>query len=269
MMRPNSETTSVRLPRFSLACAAALAAALIGSGSPARAGFTTYFGIDQGDGTPPTTPVNSLAARTSFISALSGVGVENFEDQTVGAFPSKFNFAPTTVTATSTTTDPSGNYVTTGTPNGAFATSGSNFLYTPGTGSTFLNVNLTFSTPIAGFGLYATDLRATGDLLQYSVTFTNNSTQMVQMNATSESDSSNVLFYGVIETDPSLLIKSLTITSSNPNADGLGDAFGIDDVTMGVSVVPEPASLGMVALGLGAVLLAHRSSRRHGCRLKK
>ena len=59
--------------------AADLAVVLLGTISPAQAAFTTYFGIDQGNGNPPTTPVLSLAARSSFVSTLTGVGVESFE----------------------------------------------------------------------------------------------------------------------------------------------------------------------------------------------
>jgi PEP-CTERM motif len=271
MIRPNTKSMSVRLPRFSLACAAALAAALLGVGSPARAGFTTFFGIDQANGAPTATPVNSLAARNSFVAALSGVGVENFENQTVNAFPSKLNFAGTSVTATSTQNINAGNFVTNVPTNGAYATSGTNYLITPGTGSSSMDVQLTFSTPIVGFGLYATDLRSHDDtntspsqpdLIKYSVTFTNNTTDTVTMTAQSASDDANLLFFGAIENNPSLLIQSLTITSTNPNPEGLPDVFGIDDLTIGQSAVPEPASLGMLALGFGAVLAGRRFSRR-------
>jgi hypothetical protein len=261
MIRPNSELKSVRLSRFSVACAAMLVAALIGVGSPARADLISIFDQDQGNGTPPTTPDASLAARTTFLAALSNIGVENFDSNTqkVGAFPSSFNFAPTSVTATSTTLNGSGDSVTNATSNGAFATSGSNFLYNPG--STFLDVKLTFSTPITGFGVFATDFRTTDDQLQYTVTYTDNSTQTASTNATTESKNGNVLFFGVIDTNPSLLIKSIELTNTSPDID---DGFGIDDVTIGVAAVPEPSSLCLVALGLPVLLAARRLRRRRG-----
>src|SRR5258708_187846 len=95
------------------------AMALFGFGQPASAAsLTTFFGIDQGNGTPPTAPVNSLAARNSFVSSFISTGVENFDSFTVGTFPTSVSFPSTSVTANSI--DGAFNFIRSGPDSGAF-----------------------------------------------------------------------------------------------------------------------------------------------------
>jgi PEP-CTERM motif len=258
MMRPNSETTSFYLPRFSLACAAVLAAALIGSGSPARAGFTTYFGIDQGDGTPPTTPVNSLAARNLFLSALGTSGVENFDSFAVNSTPPTLSFTGSGVTASASYS--SDEFINNVQDNGEFATSGTKYLDAQGT----RDDKLVLSAPVAGVGFYITDLSDgfnPADQISIVATLVGGGTETVTTNVGTSNTSANVLFFGVVSSGSSALISQVEILNTQPTA---GDYNGLDDLTIGLRPVPEPASVGMVALGLGAVLAARRLRRRSG-----
>lgn len=249
MMKPGSRAIAFRIARLSLAIAA-VAAALIWPVAPAKADLTTYFGIDQGDGNPPTTPVVSLAARNSFLAGLSGVGVENFESQVLNAFPSTLHFTGTSVTAASSTTDSTDNYVTTGTTYGTFATSGTHYLFDNGSSSLGVNYTLNLSAPVAGFGMYVTDLSdgiTPADQIEYKLTFSDNATQTVETNVGTNNNNANVLFFGVISTNPAETITSIQILNTVTNQ---GDAIGFDDFTIGLVAVPEPTSLVLSALGL-------------------
>src|SRR5262249_21753330 len=79
--------------RGAVATALMTAVALFGISRPASAAsLQTFFGIDQGNGIPPTALVNSLAARNSFVSAFIGTGLENFDSFAVGSFPISVSF---------------------------------------------------------------------------------------------------------------------------------------------------------------------------------
>ncbi len=261
MTRPKSKVTSVRFFLSSAVRAAALAAILLGVDSPARADFATFFGIDQGDGIVPTTPVDSLAARNAFVGALTGVGVENFESQALNAFPTALTFAPTSITATASTTDSSNNFVTNGTPFETFATSGTQFLFEAGNGTQGLNATLTFSAAVAGVGLYVTDLGdgiSPANQVELVLTLSDGSTETFTTNVGGDNTDGNLLFFGVVSSDPALKIASVLIQSTNTTG---GDALGVDDLTIGVAAaVPEPASLAL--LGAGVLALAVGYVRR-------
>jgi len=96
-------------------------------------------------------------SKKVFLIGMSGVGVENFDSQTLGVFPTSLSFAPTSVTATASTTDPTNHYVTNGMPFGTFATSGTQFLFETGNDSLGLNDTVTFSASVAGVGMYLRD----------------------------------------------------------------------------------------------------------------
>jgi hypothetical protein len=263
MMRPKSETRGIRLPLSTLVRSAALAAALLGAVAPARASFSTFFGLDAGNGTPPTTLANSLAAHNSFVGALTGVGVETFDSQPLNAFPSALTFGPTSITATATTNDAANNFVSDGTPNGVFATSGAQFLYQNGTNRAGNDNTVTFSAAVAGVGMYVTDLNdgtTLIDQLRLVVTLSDASTQTFTTNNFLNDMNANVYFFGVVSSDPALKIASVRITNTVPDQ---GDAFGIDDLTIGTAAataVPEPASLAL--LGAGVLGLAASRVRR-------
>ncbi len=81
---------------------ALLTAALLACSIPHARAASLFFGIDQGNGTPPTPPHNSLAARNSFTAALGTIAVDDLESHPVGAPPATLSFAGSTVTATAT-----------------------------------------------------------------------------------------------------------------------------------------------------------------------
>ena len=73
-------------------------------------------------------------------------------------------------------------------------------------------------------------------------------------------NNANLLFLGAVSSDPTKLITSAQIL--NTRADD-GDAIGIDDLTIGLSLsaVPEPATIIYLA-SAGAVFLAASYIRR-------
>jgi hypothetical protein len=251
---------AIRLP-LSLMRTVAVTVALVGAGSPVHAGFTTFFGIDEGNGTPPTAPALSLAARNSFVAALTGVGVENFDAQTLNAFPTSLAFAATAITATATTNDAGNNFVTNGVPFGTFATSGTQFLFQNGNNPAGNDNAVTFSAPVAGIGMYVTDLNdGTNpvDQLRLVLTLSDASTQTFTTNNFLNDTNANVFFFGVVSSDPALKIASVEILNTAPDQ---GDALGIDDLTIGTAAaVPEPASA--ILMGAGGIALAVGRARR-------
>jgi hypothetical protein len=215
----------------------------------ARAGFTTFFGIDQGNGIPPTTPNLILAARTSFVSALGTVGVENFESHGVGTPPASLSFAGSGVTATATYA--AGESINNVQDNGAFATSGTHYLDSPGARGD----HLVFSSAVAGIGFYVTDLSDGGtapDQISVVATLVGGGTRTFTTNVTTGNSNANVLFFGVVSTDPSELFSGVEILNTFTTE---GDVHGIDDITVGLtSAVPEPATLAMMGLGLASLM---------------
>jgi hypothetical protein len=222
----------------------------------ARAGFTTFFGIDQGNGTPPTTPNQSLAARTSFVSALGTVGVENFESYSVGSPPASLSFAGSGVTAAATYT--AGESINNVHDNGAFATSGTHYLDSQG----LRDDRLVFSSPVAGVGFYVTDISDGGtapDQISIIATLVGGGTQTFTTTVTTGNSNANVLFFGVVSTAPSALFSQVEILNTFTTE---GDVHGIDDVTVGSTAVPEPSSVLLLSLGLLGASGAHALRRK-------
>jgi hypothetical protein len=243
-----------------LALLAAVALSLLTG--EARAAFTTYFGIDQGNGIPPTTPNLSLAARASFVSALSTVGLENFESYAVGTPPGSLSFTGSGVTATATYA--SGEAINNAQDNGAFATSGTHYLDSQGV----RDDHLTFSTPVAGFGFYVTDLSDGGtapDQISILATLVGGGTQTFTTSVTTSNSNANVLFFGVVSTAPSALFSQVEILNTFTTE---GDVHGIDDMTVGVAAasVPLPSAayggVGLMGLIASFGLVAKRRAAR-------
>jgi hypothetical protein len=229
------------------------AMALFAISQPASAAsLQTFFGIDQGNGTPPTAPVNSLTARNSFLSTFTSTGVENLDSFTLGTFPTSVSFPSTSVTANST--NGSSNFIAGGPDSGAFATSGTQFLDTGGS----VNTTFAFSAPVAGFGLYATDMSDGGtapDQLQLLLTLEGGGTATVTTSLTTSNRNANLFFFGVASTNPSERITAIQITNSFPTE---GDVFGMDDLTIGTSLAstatPEPGTLLFLGTGFAGLL---------------
>lgn len=231
-------------------------AALCLASSSASALNMTFFGEDLGLGesTPLTSWPNATAARTSFLSNLVGVGTEDFEapDQVAG------QTAPLTLTfpgAGTATLGGTGSIISVapGTTNGVgrYPTSGTQ-LWQAGSASTEFNIS--FSTPIAAFGFNGIDIGDFGG--QVTVTTTGGMTTTYNVGNTINGPGGSVLFWGLINTaDP---FTSLSFGNTNPGV----DFFGFDDMTIGtmeqVNPMPEPASLGLIGLGLAALMVTRR-----------
>jgi hypothetical protein len=245
------------LGRLALPCLLAVMALAVPAGE-ARAAFTTFFGIDQGNGIPPTTPNLSLAARTSFVSALGTVGVENFESHAVGSPPPSLSFAGSGVTATATYA--AGETINNAVDNGAFATSPTHYLDSQGV----RDDHLVFSSPVAGIGFYVTDLSDGGsapDQISIIATLVVGGTQTFTTSVTTSNSNGNVLFFGVVSTDPSVLFSQVEIVNTFTSE---GDVHGLDDLTIGTAAaaVPEPSGLAILGLGLLGTSSVHLLRRK-------
>lgn len=228
---------------------------LVGSNQPAAAAtLQTFFGIDQGSGAPPTAPANSLSARNDFLALLSGAGVESFESYATGSLPATVSFASTSLTAATSAASGSSQFVSGAPDNGAFATSVTKYLDTTGVVDTSFN----FSAPVAGVGVYVTDLSDGGtapDQLQFLLTLEGGGTATVTTSVTTANSNGNVLFFGVVSTDPTKRITKVEISNTFPTE---GDVFGLDDLTIGTSLAgtatPEPGTFLLLGGGLAGLV---------------
>jgi hypothetical protein len=229
----------------------------------AQASPLTFFGNDQGvffqSGAPTGAGFpNALAARTSFLANLTGVGTETFEsfaDGTGGPLALTFPGAGTaTLTGSGNIDDDPGT--------GQNATSGNKWWRT-GVGNDF---SVTFSAPVAAFGFYGIDV---GDInSRLTLTLANGGTVVLPIpHPLGDPQNGSVFFFGYIDASNPWTSAAF----SNPAS---GDDFGFDDMTIGsveqVTPVPEPstlAALGFGALGLALVRgIARRTSRSRASR---
>lgn len=185
----------------------------------------TFFGENQSPG--GTVSGDPVTARTAFLAALSGgVGTEDFEGFADGTIaPINLIFPGTTGNITATLT---GSGDIENSPNsGRFATSGSNYY------ETNANFQISFSSPIAAFGFFATDI---GDFSgQMSLVLTNGGTVPIVIPHTVNGNNGSLLYFGFVDT-------ANTYTAINFSTSTGNDFFGFDDMTIGdaqqVVVVP-------------------------------
>lgn len=227
----------------------------IGSGlTPVQAIPLAFFGEDLNftnnpntvadDPLRPTSIPNSTRAQTAFLANLIGVSTENFENFSVGISPGNLTFGTDTATLLGS---PTIHNFPTGTLNGAYPTSGNQFLLHFGSAGSF---QITFSSPQAAFGFFATDVGDGG--AQLIVTLSGSTTTQLTVPHTVPTGSGSALYFGVIDTDN--LFTRVTFTNTKSAFDG----FGFDDMTIGrleqVQVVPEPSTLALFHLGLLSLL---------------
>lgn len=209
---------------------------------------TVYFG----ENTAPAGTVSGApaTAQASFLGQLSGVSVENFDGFALGSSPPTLTF---TGSAGLITANLAGGGTISAGGAGRFPTSGAQ-LY-----ETNSNFSAAFSTSIAAFGFYATDI---GDFSgQLSITLIRGMTeQTFLVPHTVGAPNSSLLFFGIIDTaNPFDGVRFSTTTGD--------DFFGFDDMIVGdvrqvTGGVPEPGTWAMMLLGFGAMGFSIRRRRR-------
>jgi hypothetical protein len=220
------------------------------SASAAESAPITFFGEDStANGSLPVT--NSAAAEADFLAHLVGVVTEDFEAIPVGTtFPIVTTFGADTATLSGTSTISNTGVQATGIA-GRFAISGSRYLNVGTTDSG--SFTLTFSSPQAAFGFYATDI---GDVSGQLAIVLDGGTPMLVPHSTTDG---GALFFGVID-----VVNPFTTVTFVNTTGSLADAFGFDDFTIGrpqqvVTPTPEPATISLVGFALfGAAAQRYR-----------
>lgn len=226
----------------------ALVAALWwGSLSPIRGSVITFFGEDTFGGSRPPAIPNSLAARNTFLGLFDTWGVEDFESTPLGTNVSSvsLNFGFTTGIIN----------VLVGYLNvldmeqrGRHEVSGSRFLeHLVPAGAAPIAIEVLFARPITGFGFFGTDAGDWGEQLSVVV---NGARYLIPHVTETRDGNAAVFFFGIYSSDP---FDRVVIENISPYS---YPAFGYDDF---IAAVPEPGTVGLLALGLGIVVWLRRT----------
>jgi hypothetical protein len=227
----------------------AIAAALLASAGTASAANFIFFGENQNPGNAVVG--DPLTARNAFFAALTaGVSTEDFEGFASGTVPASITFNGSAGNIVATFGAGTGS-VQTG-PNGVgrFATSPTQYFETTDA------FNVTFSTPVAAFGFYGTDIGDFNGQLSVVLTRGGVDESLVVPHTVGGNDGS-LLFWGVLSTNP---FDSVRFSQSASGTDFLG----FDDLVIGdrnqvvIPAIPEPATWGMMIAGFGLVGFAMR-----------
>ncbi|MEH3120469.1 MAG: PEPxxWA-CTERM sorting domain-containing protein [Sphingomonas phyllosphaerae] len=250
--------------------------ALGASASIAQAQTTVYKGYDASNGTGVAVRTNADAASAQFQSALAGTSTESFESFGSGTgAPLSLSFAGSAGALTANLTG-AGSVSSSPTNNAfydRFATDGTKYYEVDSN-----DFKITFGTPVAAFGFYATDIESDVQLI---LGLASGGTQTygfaslfpdVDYSRIFASPTASVNFLGFINTTD--LFTSVTF-GQGPNSGG--DVLGFDQMTIGdarqvvnppAGAVPEPATWAMMMLGFGVVGFAMRRKAKVNTRVR-
>lgn len=203
--------------------------AFVGATGPVT-GYTVYEGENTGAagdisgvvGDPP-------AARAAFMARLTGVSVEDFESYNPGSVDRQFQERP--VTRNGTTMQINSDYGSAGTYFVVVTWSGSGRFNTTSGGEQLLDncvasaaypITITFTTPIAAFGWYLTDLGDFSGQISMELTKSGGGTVSFDIDHTLGAANGSLYFWGFVDQiDTYTQVKVLCSSSE--------DIFGIDD----------------------------------------
>lgn len=223
--------------------------------------YVTFFGEDLNNSpsTPLATTPNSTNAESSFLASLTGTGTETFEAIPEGLGAPLLLIFPGAGTATLSGGGGFVNSVTPGTAEfGRYsvpsATSSRFWQVTAGGGGNF---NIAFTSSIAAFGFYGIDIGDFGGQLTLGLSNGSNHVITNTIGSNGSTDGS-VFFFGLIAQNAAEEFTDINFNTTT----GQGDVFAFDNMTVGtrqqITRVPEPASLGLLGLGLAALAARRR-----------
>jgi hypothetical protein len=222
-------------------------------------------------------PKNSLKAFDDFSTSLNGdiVTTESFENTTIPTLNNNFAFidglstqisgikanflykkddgtsanggASTQIQQTSTVLD-----------NGAYPTEGTRVISINSSN----NLSITFSSSIAAFGYFGTDLGDNNNTLTMQFFNATNTLVSSQVIGSTGSSNSSEFFFGFIADSPSEEFNRVVFSNSKG-----GDAIGIDQIKIATSSqvktkIPEPASIWGTLLCGGCLVAIKRRGKR-------
>jgi hypothetical protein len=240
---------------------ALVAAAMLALPTAAFAAPVIYFGQNPSPAPPFTVSGAPVTARNSFLSQLSGVSQESFETYALGASPPTLSFSGSagniiaTLSGTGIIENNAGGAGSGGNAFGRFATQGSQYYETT---SSF---GATFSTAVAAFGFYGTDIGDFNGLLTITLKHAVGPDNVITVNTNNPSPDGSLLFWGVIDQANPFTSVQFGVTA------GSGDFFGFDQMVVGdlrqvTGGVPESSTWAMMIAGFGIVGFAMRARAR-------
>jgi hypothetical protein len=236
---------------------AALAAATISTPTLAQ---TIYFGENLSPGAAVSGA--PLTARNNFAGQLTGASTEDFSGFAAGSNPPTLTFTGSAGPINGTFTGSTGQICVVNGCGGAgrFATSAVAYFDVSST------IGLSFSTPIAAFGFYGTDIGDFNGQLILTLIRNGGTNTVLNVPHTLNAANGSLLFFGVIDTANPFDAIQFSNTLSGT------DFFGFDDMIVGdvrqvTGGIPEPSTWAMLILGFGAVGATLRRRQRQVARV--